>query len=335
MTGKLMKTLLAFLLLAVAGLAGADVFKPAYLQLTQVDQNTYDVMWKLPALDESTALKLKPRFPEGTRNLSEPQSVFAEGMAVKRWRISVPDGLNGKSVGIDGLTATGTDAIVRVERLDGSEQVGRILPGSEAFAVKASPGAFEVARTYTVIGIEHILLGFDHLLFVLALVMIVKSTRKLLLTVTAFTVAHSITLSLATLGVIHVPGPPVEAIIALSIVFVATEIIHQRQGREGLASRKPWTVAFAFGLLHGLGFAGALAEVGLPENSIPLALLFFNIGVEIGQVLFIVAVLAVYHVAKKLANNRFDLTKLEPIPVYMIGGIASYWVFERVAGFWT
>ena len=297
MTARLMKTLLALLLLVTSGIASADVFKPAYLQLTQVDQSSYDVMWKLPALDESTALKLKPRFPEGTQILSQQQSVFADGMAVKRWRISVPGGLNGKSVGIDGLTATGTDAIIRVERLDGSEQVGRILPGSEAFAVKASPGPFEVALTYTVIGIEHILLGFDHLLFVLALVMIVKSTRKLLWTVTAFTVAHSITLSLATLGVIHVPGPPVEAIIALSIVFVASEIIHQRQGREGLASRKPWIVAFAFGLLHGLGFAGALAEVGLPENSIPLALLFFNIGVEIGQVLFIVAVLAFYNFA--------------------------------------
>jgi hydrogenase/urease accessory protein HupE len=335
MTGRLMKALLALLLLVTSGIAGADVFKPAYLQLTQVDQTSYDVLWKLPALDESTALKLKPRFPEGTRNLSQQQSVFAEGMAVKRWRISVPGGLNGKSVGIDGLAETRTDAIVRVARLDGSEQVGRILPGGEAFAVKASPGAFEVARTYTVIGIEHILLGFDHLLFVLALVMIVRSTRKLLITVTAFTVAHSITLSLATLGVIHVPGPPVEAIIALSIVFVATEIIHQRQGREGLASRKPWIVAFAFGLLHGLGFAGALAEVGLPENSIPLALLFFNIGVEIGQVLFIVAVLAFYHLARKLVGGRIDLNRLQPVPVYLIGGIASYWVFERVAGFWV
>ena len=334
MTGRAIRPLLALALLVFTGLAGADVFKPAYLQLTQVDRNTYEVMWKLPALDESTVLKLKPRFPEGTRNLSEPQSVFAEGMAVKRWRISVPDGLNGKSIGIDGLAATGTDAIVRVVRLDGSEQVGRILPGSEAFAVMASPGTLEVARTYTVIGIEHILLGFDHLLFVLALVMIVKSTRKLLITVTAFTIAHSITLSLATLGVIHVPGPPVEAIIALSIVFVATEIIHQRQGREGLASRRPWLVAFAFGLLHGLGFAGALAEVGLPENSIPLALLFFNVGVEIGQVLFILAVLALYRLMKNAVAGRFDLTRLEPVPVYLIGGIGSYWVFERVTGFW-
>ncbi len=335
MTVRLMKTLLALLLLGLSGITGADVFKPAYLQLTQVDQNSYDVMWKLPALDESTALKLKPRFPEGTRNLSRQQSAFAEGMAVKRWRISVPGGLNGKSVGIDGLAETRTDAIVRVERLDGSEQVGRIMPGGAAFAVTSSPGPLEVAQTYTVIGIEHILLGFDHLLFVLALVMIVKSTRKLLITVTAFTVAHSITLSLATLGVIHVPGPPVEAIIALSIVFVASEIIHQRRGREGLASRKPWVVAFAFGLLHGLGFAGALAEVGLPENSIPLALLFFNIGVEIGQVLFIMAVLAIYHVAKKLVGSRIDLNRLQPVPVYLIGGIASYWVFERIAGFWV
>ena len=334
MIGRVIRPFLALALLVFAGQSGADVFKPAYLQLTQIDQNTYDVMWKLPALDESTGLKLKPWFPEGTRALSKPLTAFAGGMAVQRWRIEVPGGLYGKQIGIDGLAETRTDAIVRVERLDGSEQVGRILPGGEAFTVMPSPGPLEVAQAYTVIGIEHILLGFDHLLFVLALVMIVKSTRKLLITVTAFTVAHSITLSLATLGVIHVPGPPVEAIIALSIVFVAGEIIHQRQGREGLASRRPWVVAFAFGLLHGLGFAGALAEVGLPENSIPLALLFFNLGVEIGQVLFILAVLALYRLVKKAVDGRFDLTRLEPVPVYLIGGIASYWVFERVTGFW-
>jgi hydrogenase/urease accessory protein HupE len=178
------------------------------------------------------------------------------------------------------------------------------------------------------------LLGFDHLLFVLALVMIVKSTRRLLWTITAFTLAHSITLSLATLGFIQIPGPPVETIIALSIVFIASEIIHQRQGREGLASRKPWIVAFAFGLLHGLGFAGALAEVGLPENSIPMALLFFNIGVELGQIAFIIAVLAVYKFLVKVAEEKINLDRLAPIPVYLIGGVASYWVFERIAGFW-
>jgi len=163
----------------------------------------------------------------------------------------------------------------------------------------------------------------------------VTSIRRLLVTITAFTVAHSITLSLATLGVVHVPGPPVEAIIALSIVFVASEIIHQRQGREGLASRKPWVVAFAFGLLHGLGFAGALAEVGLPENSIPLALLFFNIGVEIGQVLFIAAVLASSKALSTLLAGRFDLARLAPLQAYAIGGVASYWLIERVSGFWS
>lgn len=330
-----LKASFLLLLLVLSGNAAADDFKPAYLQLTQVDDSTYEVMWKLPALDENTTLKIRPRFPQGTQELTKSRSLYSGGMVVRYWRIRVPDGLNGKSVVIEGLAETRTDAIVRVERLDGSEQVGRILPGNQAFAVTPSPGSFEVMRTYTVIGIEHILLGFDHLLFVLALVMIVKTTRKLLITVTAFTIAHSITLSLATLGVLHVPGPPVEAIIALSIVFVANEIMHRRQGREGLASRKPWVVAFAFGLLHGLGFAGALAEVGLPENSIPLALLFFNIGVEIGQVLFIVAVLAFYHVAKKLVGSRFDLIRLEPIPVYLIGGIASYWVFERITGFWA
>lgn len=326
---------LLMLLLTLCSQARADDFKPAYLQLTQVDESTYDVMWKLPAMDESTTLKIVPRFPPGTRELTKPTLQFANGMAVTRWRVGVPGGLNGKQVGIEGLAEARTDALVRVERLDGSEQVGRILPGSNQFEVRPSPGPFEVVLTYTVIGIEHILLGFDHLLFLLALVMIVRDTRKLLITITAFTIAHSITLSLATLGVLHVPGPPVEAIIALSIVFVAAEIMHLRQGRIGLAARKPWIVAFAFGLLHGLGFAGALAEVGLPENSIPLALLFFNIGVEIGQVVFIAVVLGVFHLSNKLVAGRFDLRRLEPIPVYLIGGTASYWVFERVTGFWS
>lgn len=333
-----MRRLLAGLLVGLFTMlsvpVGADDFKPAYLQLTQTDAETYEVMWKLPALDERTALKLTPHFTADTRELITPRVVFANNMAIKRWRIGVPGGLNGKAVAITGLAEARTDAIVRVVRLDGSEQVGRILPGGSAFTVEPSPGDFEVAHTYTIIGIEHILLGFDHLLFVLALVMIVKSIRLLLMTITAFTLAHSITLTLATLGVLHVPGPPVEAIIALSIVFVAAEIIHQQQGRIGWTARKPWVIAFAFGLLHGLGFAGALAEVGLPENSIPLALLFFNVGVEIGQVLFIVAVLAVFQLLMKSAVGRFYFARLELLLVYLVGGIASYWVFERVAGFW-
>ncbi len=327
--------LFAILLLACALPAHADEFRPAYLQLTQTGAESYDVLWKSPALDENTPLKVRPEFPAGVAEQGNRRSSFAAGTLRQRWHINVPDGLNRKTIQFPGLTETRIDILVRLERLDGTVQLERILPGQPSFTARASPGAWEVARTYVTIGIGHILLGFDHLLFVLALVMIVTSTRRLLVTITAFTVAHSITLSLATLGVLHVPGPPVEAIIALSIVFVASEIIHQRQGREGLASRKPWVVAFAFGLLHGLGFAGALAEVGLPENSIPLALLFFNIGVEIGQVLFVVVVLAIYKALAKLVAGRFDLARLAPVQAYAIGGLASYWLFERVSGFWS
>jgi len=323
-----------FMLLAVALPAKADEFRPAYLQLTQTSADSYDVLWKSPALDENTPLKVHPVFPDGVTERSARRSTFAAGTLRQRWQITVPGGLIGKSIAFPRMAESRIDILVRLERLDGSVQLERILSSRPSFTAVASPGASEVARTYTVIGIEHILFGFDHLLFVLALMMIVQSTRRLLATITAFTLAHSITLSLATLGVVHVPGPPVEAIIALSIVFVATEIIHQWQGREGLASRKPWVVAFAFGLLHGLGFAGALAEVGLPENSIPLALLFFNVGVEIGQVLFIGAVLAIYHAMSKLAAGRIDLARLAPIQAYAIGGVASYWMFERVSGFW-
>ena len=185
-----------------------------------------------------------------------------------------------------------TDVLVRLERMDGTTQTLRVTPAAPSFVIEAQPGRWQVAKTYLLLGIEHILLGVDHLLFVLALVILVDGTRRLFWTITAFTAAHSITLAAATLGWVHVPSPPVEASIALSIVFLASEIMHRRAGRPGLTYRQPWIVAFLFGLLHGLGFAGALSEVGLPANAIPFALLFFNVGVEIGQLLFIAAVLA-------------------------------------------
>ena len=223
--------------------------------------------------------------------------------------------------------------MARLARDDGSVQLERILPSDPEFLVKASPGSFEVVQTYTLLGIEHIMTGFDHLCFVLALVMIVGFNRRLVWTVTAFTGAHSITLALATLGVIHVPGPPVEATIALSIVFVASEIVQQLRGRQGLAASKPWLVAFTFGLLHGLGFAGALAQIGLPANSIPIALLFFNVGVEIGQLLFIATVFAATRLLFLTAASRIDLRRAAIVPAYAIGGLASYWVIERISNF--
>jgi hydrogenase/urease accessory protein HupE len=287
----------------------------------------------VPALDEATTLKLKPVFPPGTKDITPRRSSYANGASVIRWQVEVPGGLAGKAVAFPDMPTSRVDVLVRLVRADGSEQLARILPSDPQFAVTASPGSYEVARTYTVLGVEHILTGVDHLMFVLALIMLVRGTRRLLVTVTAFTMAHSITLALATLGVIHVPGPPVEATIALSIVFVASEIVQGLRGHEGLAAKKPWLVAFTFGLLHGLGFAGALAEVGLPVNAIPIALLFFNIGVEIGQLLFIAAVIALARLVMRLARDR-DLRPALIVPAYVIGAVASFWVIERVSAFW-
>jgi len=329
------RKLLALVLLAWSTIATADEFKPAYLQLTERGAGSYDVLWKVPARDASTTLKVKPIFPAGTRDITLRQSRFANGIVVVRWSITTADGLNGHLIAFPEQASTGIDILVRIVRIDGTEQLGRVLPGTSGFAVAASPGRLEVIRAYTLLGIEHILGGFDHLLFVLALIILVKDTRRLFSTVTAFTIAHSITLALATLDVIHVPGAPVEAAIALSIVFVAVEIVQQVRGHEGLAARKPWLVAFSFGLLHGLGFAGALAEVGLPGNAIPLALLFFNLGVEMGQLMFIATVLTLARAVHRISGGRFQATLAPVVAASAIGGIASYWIIERVAAFWT
>lgn len=315
--------------------AMADEFKPAYLELTQRSAETYDVLWRVPALDESTPLAMRPQFPPEAVDTSPRRSSYAGGASVQRWSVRVAGGLAGKTIAFPELPQTRVDLLVRLVRADGSAQVTRILPTAPRFEVTASPGPFEVMHTYTVLGIEHILAGFDHLLFVLALLLLVGGGRKLVITVTTFTVAHSITLALASLGLLRVPGPPVEAAIALSIVFVAAEIVHVRRGRLCLSQRHPWVVAFTFGLLHGLGFASALAEVGLPSRSIPTALLFFNIGVEIGQLLFIGAVLGIMAVARQVGGR----IRLPAVPgawhvtPYAIGGVASFWLFNRVAGF--
>ena len=186
--------------------------------------------------------------------------------------------------------------------------------------------------SYLRLGIKHILLGIDHLLFVLALMILVAGRRRLVGTVTAFTAAHSLTLAAAALGLVRVPQKPVEAVIALSIVFVASEIIRGREGKPGLTARSPWVVAFIFGLLHGFGFAGALSEVGLPPQAIPLALLFFNVGVELGQLLFIGAVAIVVVAIRRLAVP--SPTWAWRVPAYGIGAVAAMWTLERVTGFW-
>jgi hydrogenase/urease accessory protein HupE len=204
------------------------------------------------------------------------------------------------------------------------------VPSEPTVRVPVAPGARGVAGSYLALGIEHILLGVDHLLFVFALILLVRGARRLVATVTAFTAAHSLTLVAATLGWVRVPGPPVEAAIALSIAFLAREILRSGEGAAGLAERRPWAVAFVFGLLHGLGFAGALAQVGLPPRAIPVALLFFNVGVEVGQLAFIGAVLGLRAALRPIALRAAEAT---PLAAYTIGAIAAFWTVERVAGF--
>jgi len=327
--------LLGWMLFAVVMPAMADEFRPAYLQLRQIDGTRYDVLWKVPALDEATTLRVVPMFPEGARSSTPVHSAYAAGTAVLRWRVEIDGGLTGKAIQFSNLSSAGIDVLVRVERADGTVQLARVLPLDARFVVTATPGAFEVAQTYAVLGIEHILTGFDHLLFVLALVILVKGVRRLVATVTAFTVAHSLTLVAATLGWVHVPGPPVEATIALSIVFVAAEIVRGRRGMESLTERFPWVIAFVFGLLHGFGFASALSEVGLPQTAIPVALLLFNVGVEVGQLVFVGFVFATMAFARSVVRHFAapQPTWAWRLPPYAIGGVAAFWAIQRIAAF--
>ncbi|RDV29017.1 HupE/UreJ family protein [Alteromonas aestuariivivens] len=307
--------------------ATAHELRPAFLQITQTSASNYEVMWKVPARGDTGRLALNVRFEGLPCKESEPQGTFVGGAHVRRWQMACPQGIAGARVTIDGLSRTFTDALIRVDFADGSEFVRRLQADSPSTEISATAGDGEVLRTYLTLGTEHILLGIDHLLFVFALLLIVKGKRKLIGTITAFTLAHSITLALATLGYVRLPGPPVEAVIALSIVLVALEILHKQRGEYSLTARWPWLVAFVFGLLHGFGFAGALAELGLPQTAVPLALFSFNVGVEAGQLLFVTAVLLVGSVVKKLPLE-FPVWTAR-VPPYVIGCVAMYWVFDR------
>lgn len=320
-----------FALVTLASVVFAHEVRPAYLELRQRGPETYDVLWKVPGLGEDLRLGLYVELPANCTNASEPRASMVNSAFTERWSVTCTGGLAGGTIRIAGLAATMTDVLARVERLDGSTQVARLTPSAPSFVVAAAPDVWGVARTYAVLGIEHILAGIDHLLFVLALLILTGGGWRLVKTVTAFTVSHSLTLTAATLGWVHVPPPPVEAVIALSIVFVAAEILRQRRGVEGITARAPWLVAFSFGLMHGLGFAGGLSEAGLPEGHIPTALLFFSVGVEAGHFLFIGVVLSLVYVVRRV---QLPIPRwLELVPPYAIGSVAMFWVIERVAAF--
>ena len=327
------RRVLAWTLLAACVLpVSAHEVRPAYLELRQTGEVTWDATWRVPARGDDLRLGLYVELPAGCETTREPQAMLRDDAFQERWSFRCAQGLAGQTIRIAGLASTSTDVLVRITRRDGGTQSTRVLPRAPFFVVEASPRPGDVAWTYLVLGVEHIALGLDHLLFVLGLLLVVGSRRLVLVkTITAFTVAHSITLALATLGVVRVPVAPVEAVIALSIMFVASEALHARAGRPGLTARSPWIVAFVFGLLHGFGFASALTEVGLPQTAIPVALVLFNVGVELGQLAFVALVLAFAAMSRRWREHWPAWT--EVVPPYAIGGAAAYWMLERVAGF--
>lgn len=313
-------------LLLCAGPAAAHESRPAYLEIRQLASLQYEVLWKRPTLGDR-ALGLSVRWPESCRDAAIPAARIVPGARIEHRLLECGDGLAQQRIVIEGLDTTLTDVLVRIEFLGGAVQTNLLKPAAPWIDVAGPRPTLAVAGEYTTLGVEHILLGVDHLLFVLGLVLIVRGAALLVKTITAFTVAHSITLGLATLGWVAVPPAPVEVVIALSILFLASELLRQRAGQEGLMARYPWLVASAFGLLHGFGFAGALAEVGLPQGDIPTALLAFNIGVEVGQLLFISVVLALLW----LGARRFAPAPawLRHVPAYAIGSLAAFWIIER------
>jgi hydrogenase/urease accessory protein HupE len=350
--------------------ADAHEVRPAFLELMERAPGEFEVLWKVPALggaqlageeipheqpaltDNQGATKtmpcgcpaptagqlswgvtpIHPAMPKDAVIMAPPRVERIFGAEIRRWTISTgAKGLDGWEVAVHGLPATMVDVLVRIGLKDGRVVSHLLRPDAPSFVFHANE-AGPAAGGYFRLGVEHILFGVDHLLFVLALVLIVRSVSLLIKTITAFTVAHSITLALATLGVVHVPSAPVEATIALSIVFVASEILRSRRGERGLTESAPWLVAGTFGLLHGFGFAGALSQVGLPPNDIPLALLFFNLGVEAGQLLFVAAVLMAIALIRRVEFAFPRWTQLAA--PYAIGSVAMFWVIQRTVAIW-
>lgn len=327
----LLLAICAVALAAAASLATAHEVRPGLLQLTETQTDRFALLWRVPARGEAT-LALAPRLPETCRTVGLPERRRDGARAEERREILCDGGLAGRTVAIDGLARLRTDVLVRVDYLNGSAETQRATPSAPEVTLAGRRDFVQVAATYLLLGIEHILLGIDHLLFITALLLLVSGWRLLLGTVTAFTLAHSITLAGATLGVVTMPATLIECLIALSIVVVAAEVVLRHRGETGIAIERPWLIAFGFGLLHGFGFAGALSAVGLPPEAVPTALLFFNLGVEAGQILFIATSLLVVRALTSLGAGSAPVWR--PGIAYGIGTIAAFWAVERTAALW-
>jgi len=316
------------LLLGVTA-ALAHEARPAYLELKETTPNQFSVLWRTPVL-AGMRLPISLKLPADLKDLREPSvQELADSELERRWIDAGPNGLAGKTIEFLGLQLTITDVVVRLEMLDGRKWTTIVHPSQPRVELAANQSTWGVMGTYIVQGIRHILFGADHMLFVLGLLLIVQDRWMLLKTVTAFTVAHSITLVIATLGYAEVPVVPLNAAIALSILFLGPEIVRSWRGESSFTIRHPWVVAFAFGLLHGFGFPSALTSAGLPHHELPLALVSFNVGVELGQLGFIALILAL--------ERSFRILEIcwprwaEALPGYTVGSLGAFWTIQRVA----
>jgi HupE/UreJ protein len=305
----------------------AHEVRSAYLELRQTGAETYDVLFKVPGGGENVRLGLYADLPADCVKLTPPRSSFVNNAFTERYTVKRAGGMGGGTIQIIGLAATTTDVLVRLQAQDGRSQVVRLTPYSPSFVVDAAPSRWRVAATYLRLGRDHILLGVDHLLFVLGLLLIVPNRWMLLKTITSFTLAHSLTLAVATFGYASAPVPPLNAAIALSILFLGPEIVRYQRGETSLTIRHPWVVAFAFGLLHGFGFASGLSTIGLPHGEIPVALLCFNVGVEAGQLGFVALVLLLERSFRALEIRWPRVAVLAP--GYAVGSLGAYWTIQR------
>jgi hydrogenase/urease accessory protein HupE len=316
------------LLLSNSAPLRAHEIRPALLEITEREPGLFDAKWKMPALGDR-ALPIKPIFPECMKPVGPPSAHAAPGAILQYFSFKT-DGqpIAGETITIDGLTGLQIDVLLRVKLADGTNHSVILRPTSPSTVIPAQPSSAQMAWSYFVIGIQHILEGVDHLLFILGLLLIVRSTSMLLKTVTAFTLAHSITLAIATLGFASTPLAPLNVLIALSILFLGPEIVRVWRGQTSLTIRHPWVVAFGFGLLHGFGFASGLQTIGLPSHEIALALLMFNVGVEAGQLLFVVVILAMLKSFRVLEVRWPRWAELTP--GYAVGSLGAYWAIQRM-----
>lgn len=307
----------------------AHEIRPAYLEITQTDQYEYTVLWKVP-VSNGRRPEIRPicHVVVSSRVLSE-ESLSDASLTKFIWRTDIS--LAGQNIDIEGLQLTLMDVLIHVEFLDGIVYTFLAQADAPTVFIPIEPNKWNVLQTYTNLGIEHILKGFDHLLFVLCLLLLIDSRRLLVTTITSFTIAHSITLALSALEIVRLPSAPVEAVIALSIMFLAREFILKSKGRTSLTVRYPWLVAFIFGLLHGLGFAGALQEIGLPQSEIAFALIFFNVGVEIGQLFFIPLAFAINLIIAKILKRQNVIIRTGM--AFAVGGVSSFWLIDRLLQF--